>query len=145
MIMAKRIDEPAVEPVEEMSEEDQQDALLDEEDLIPSDEHIDQKKRRQREWGLQFDVWLIRASQKRKELDLILSCPIPETEGDTLNALRCTPLRIDKYYIQVSVDGREEPLWLGKAFIVSCSSVPVATEEPAEEEKENTATNKKKK
>jgi|SRR5215831_3208052 len=67
---------------------------------------------RQRDWGQQFDMWLIRAARKEKEVEFgVLTDEFKLVDG--------VPIRIDKYHVQIRIEGRE--VWFNKSVIVSCS------------------------
>lgn len=86
------------------------------------------KDQRQREWGQQFDMWLIRAAKRKQFVELLLCSPYPGVTREN-NMVSCVPLRVDKYMVEVAVDNA--PVWLSKQYIIGCK--PLGSKARAEE------------
>lgn len=99
------------------------------------EESEERRNARKREWGQQYDMWLIRAARKKQAIELLLSVKYPGVTRDE-NLVTCIPLRIDKYMIEVSVDGH--PIWLSKLHIAGTrplgGKVKAGSGEPLSEE-----------
>lgn len=73
------------------------------------------KEQRRKEWGEQYDKWLIQCSFKRHivEFKLAMNYPGVTKDNDIVTGII---LRVDKDNIQILVDHIE--LWLNKSWIV---------------------------
>lgn len=82
----------------------------------------ERREKRQNEWGDQFDIWLIRAAKKKREIECILSC---ELSGITQkgNVLQGTPLRVDKNQVQFLV--KEEEVWVNRSLLFTARHLAV--------------------
>lgn len=89
----------------------------EQEDLTSEDPEESEERRaqRQKEWGHQFDMWLIRCARKHQPVELLLAVGYPGVTRDK-NLVNCVPIRVDKYMIEVSVDGL--PVWIQKLWII---------------------------
>lgn len=85
--------------------------------VIDSEETEAKKSQRQKEWGTQFDMWLIRSAKRKQLVELLLAIGYPGVTKEQ-NLVSCVPLRVDKYMIEVAVDGA--PVWLNKQWIIGC-------------------------
>lgn len=83
---------------------------------------------RQKEWGQQFDKWLINAARRGKTVEILLSLEYPgfTTDGNLITGI---PKRVDKEFMQMIVHGKE--VWLSKAYFVGCTPVITTSESPA--------------
>lgn len=87
---------------------------------IEAEESAHRQTMRQREWGQQYDMWLIRAARRKQGVELLLAIQYPGVTRDN-NIVACIPLRIDRYMIEVSVDG--VPIWLNKMWIIGTKPI----------------------
>lgn len=100
----------------------EQDIETEEENEPLDDSSPDELKRqgeRQKEWGQQFDKWLINAARRNLIVELKLSCEYSGVTRDG-NIVHCIPKRVDKYFVQVVVDKVE--VWVNKMHIVGCKN-----------------------
>lgn len=93
--------------------------------LIEDIEFQVKKEERQKEWGQQFDIWLIRAARKERAIEFVFSVGIefgmiPGTMALYRNLIGI-PKRVDKYEIQIGLPNGDE-VWVNKAFIVACKT-----------------------
>lgn len=110
------------EPSLEVAEEDK---VTDEDDETRKSKQDERSK----EWGQQFDIWLIRAAKKARMVEIPLVYPIPgiTKEGNVLAGI---PKRIDRYMVQFDVDGQE--VWVNKQFFIACKSLVAAKKEQSD-------------
>lgn len=81
------------------------------------DESAEQIEKREKDWGKQFDIWLIRAAKKERTLTFEYQSFGSNKMGTFIKD--GIPLRVDKYFIQIRWTSGEEE-WLNKSFLVKC-------------------------
>lgn len=74
----------------------------------------DRREQRYKEWGDQFDIWLIRAAKKQRAIVCIMDRELPgvTTNGNVLEGI---PLRVDKFNMQIQVD--QEEIWIERSMM----------------------------
>jgi hypothetical protein len=81
------------------------------------------REKRFNEWGDQFDIWLIRAAKKQREIECILSSDLAGVTQKG-NVLQGVPLRVDKNQVQFLV--KEEEIWIDRSLLVTAKHLPLA-------------------
>lgn len=86
---------------------------------ISEEEAKARRDKRRDEWGTQCDRWLIRCQQKNKAIILHMHS---ETDLSALSGVEAIPKRIDQFFVQFEIEGRE--IWVNKRNIVAVESSP---------------------
>lgn len=80
----------------------------------------ERREKRFKEWGDQFDIWLIRAAKKQRLIECILSSTLAGITKDG-NIVEGIPLRVDKDQIQLLIDQQE--VWISRNLMLTAKHV----------------------
>jgi hypothetical protein len=93
-------------------------------ELIGRLNHRVQQDERKKQWGDQFDVWLIRCSRKNQCVVIATTHEIYDRKGMVFstNTIVGIPTRVDKDQIQLQLKDSKNLVWINKSIIGICYS-----------------------